>query len=86
MLDLIIRGANLPDGRQNIDIGIEGGKIASVEPALKASAGQEIDAKGRLVTPPSSTRIFTWMRPCRSACRGSTSPAPCWRASRCGAS
>jgi cytosine deaminase len=52
MLDLIIRGANLPDGRQNIDIGIEGGKIASVEPALKASAGQEIDAKGRLVTPP----------------------------------
>src|SRR5512145_622125 len=52
MLDLIIRGANLPDGRQNIDIGIQGGKIASVEPALKAGAGQEIDAKGRLVTPP----------------------------------
>ena len=52
MLDLIIRGANLPDGRQNIDIGIQGGKIASVEPALKASAGQEIEAKGRLVTPP----------------------------------
>ena len=24
MLDLIIRGANLPDGRQNIDIGIAG--------------------------------------------------------------
>src|SRR5687767_4979832 len=52
MLDLIIRGANLPDGRQGIDIGIQSGKIASVEPALKASAGQEIDAKGRLVTPP----------------------------------
>ena len=52
MLDLIIRGANLSDGRQNIDIGIEGGKIATVEPALKASAGKEIDAKGRLVTPP----------------------------------
>ncbi|HKP23488.1 MAG TPA: amidohydrolase family protein [Dongiaceae bacterium] len=52
MLDLIIRGANLPDGRQGMDIGIQGGKIASVEPALKASAGQEIDAKGRLVTPP----------------------------------
>jgi cytosine deaminase len=52
MLDLIIRGANLADGRQNIDIGIQGGKIVSVEPALKASAGQEIDAKGRLVTPP----------------------------------
>jgi cytosine deaminase len=52
MLDLIIRGANLPDGRQGMDIGIQGGKIASIEPALKASAGQEIDAKGRLVTPP----------------------------------
>ena len=52
MLDLIIRGANLPDGRQGIDIGIQGGKIASVEPALKATAGHEIDAKGRLVTPP----------------------------------
>src|SRR5262245_12032014 len=52
MLDLIIRGANLPDGRQGVDIGIEGGKIASVEPALKATAGQAIDAKGRLVTPP----------------------------------
>src|SRR5919106_1782710 len=52
MLDLIIRGANLPDGRQNIDIGIQGGKIARVEPALKATAGKEIDAKGRLVSPP----------------------------------
>jgi cytosine/creatinine deaminase len=52
MLDLIIRGANLPDGRQGVDIGIQGGKIAVVEPALKATARQEIDAKGRLVTPP----------------------------------
>src|SRR5919109_4194537 len=52
MLDLIIRGANLPDGRQSIDIGIQGDKIATVEPALDASAGKEIDAKGRLVTPP----------------------------------
>jgi cytosine deaminase len=52
MLDLIIRGANLPDGRQGIDIGIQSGKIARVEPALKATAGQEIDAKGRLVSPP----------------------------------
>lgn len=52
MLDLIIRGANLPDGRQGIDIGIEGDKIAAVEPALKASAAKEIDAKGRVVSPP----------------------------------
>ena len=52
MLDTIIRGANLPDGRQNVDIGISGGKIAAVEPALEGTAGQEIDAKGRLVSPP----------------------------------
>ena len=52
MLDLVIRGANLPDGRQDIDIGIEGGKIVKVGSALDASAGKEIDAKGRLVTPP----------------------------------
>ncbi len=52
MLDVILRGANLPDGRQNVDIGIAGGKIAAIEPALKATAGKEIDAKGRLVSPP----------------------------------
>jgi cytosine deaminase len=52
MLDLIIRGANLADGRHGIDIGIQGDKIATVEPALKASAGKEIDAKGRLVSAP----------------------------------
>src|SRR5689334_12758691 len=52
MLDLIIRGANLADGRQGVDIGIQGDKIAAVEPALKASAAKEIDAKGRLVSPP----------------------------------
>ncbi len=52
MLDLIIRGANLPDGRQGVDIAIQGDMIAAVEPALKASAGKEIDATGRLVSPP----------------------------------
>jgi cytosine deaminase len=52
MLDLIIRGANLPDGRQGIDIAIEGGKIVKVGPTLDGSAGKEIDARGRLVTPP----------------------------------
>ena len=52
MLDLIIRGANLPDGQQGIDIGIEGSKIMMVGPALGAAAAKEIDANGRLVTPP----------------------------------
>ena len=52
MLDLVIRGANLPDGRRGIDIGISGDSIAAIEPALKAEAGQEIDAVGCLASPP----------------------------------
>lgn len=51
-LDLILRGAHLPDGRTGIDIGIKDGRIAAVEPALAASAAEEIDVAGRLVTPP----------------------------------
>jgi len=51
-MDLILRGANLPDGRTGYDIGIDKGRIAAVEPALKAKAKREIDARGRLVTPP----------------------------------
>ncbi len=52
MLDLIIRNANLPDGRSGIDIGITGPAIAAVEPNLQAEAASTIDATGRLVTPP----------------------------------
>jgi cytosine deaminase len=52
MLDLIIRHANLPDGRTGIDIGIADGLIAEVAPALDARAQREIDASGRLATPP----------------------------------
>lgn len=52
MFDLIVRNANLPDGRKGIDIGIQGGKIVAVEPNLQAQAGEEIDATGRLASPP----------------------------------
>ncbi|UWM79012.1 amidohydrolase family protein (plasmid) [Rhizobium sp. WSM4643] len=52
MLDLIVRNANLPDGRKGIDIGIQSGKIIAVEPNLQAQAGEEIDATDRLVSPP----------------------------------
>ena len=52
MLDLIIRNANLPDGRQGFDIGLAGGKIAAVEKSIAATAGEEIDVSGRLVSPP----------------------------------
>ncbi|MDQ8020239.1 MAG: amidohydrolase family protein [Moraxellaceae bacterium] len=52
MLDLIIRSAALPDGRSGIDIGIAGGKIAAIGPALPAQAGETVDAGGLLVSPP----------------------------------
>ncbi len=52
MFDLIIRNANLPDGRKGIDIAIRDGRIAAVEANIAAEAGQEIDATGRLATPP----------------------------------
>lgn len=52
MLDLILRHAALPDGRRNHDIGISGGRVVAVEPNLAATAAQEIDAAGQLVTPP----------------------------------
>jgi cytosine/creatinine deaminase len=51
-LDLVIRNASLPDGRRGMDIGISGETIATVEPALKAETHHEIDAAGRLVSPP----------------------------------
>jgi len=51
-LDLILRGANLPDGRTGIDIGLKDGRIAAIEPRLAAKAAREIDASGRLVTAP----------------------------------
>ncbi|MCA1367018.1 amidohydrolase family protein [Bradyrhizobium sp. BRP14] len=52
MFDLIIRNANLPEGREGFDIGIAGGKIAAIERSIAATAGETIDATGRLVSPP----------------------------------
>ena len=52
MLDLIIRNANLPDGREAVDIAIQKGSIVTVEPHLDAQATREIDATGCLATPP----------------------------------
>ncbi len=52
MLDLMLRNATLPDGRVGIDIGIEHGRIAALQPHLPAQAGREIDCAGQLVTPP----------------------------------
>jgi cytosine deaminase len=52
MFELIIRNANLPDGREGVDVGISDGLIAAVGPHLDAEAHREIEANGRLATPP----------------------------------
>ncbi len=51
-MDLILRHANLPDGRRDIDIAIDQGRIVELAPALAATAARELDVRGRLVSPP----------------------------------
>lgn len=55
MFDMIVRNANLPDGRERQDILVKDSKIADVLPsheATTAKAIKEIDAQNQLVTPP----------------------------------
>ncbi|MGZ8321001.1 MAG: amidohydrolase family protein, partial [Telluria sp.] len=51
-MDLVIRHASLPDGRRQVDIAIDQGRIAAVGERLACSGAREIDAEGDLVTPP----------------------------------
>ncbi|MFM7332684.1 MAG: amidohydrolase family protein [Brachymonas sp.] len=52
MLDLLIMNANLPDGRTNISVAVEGGEIVEVAQGLKADAHETLDAQGQLLSPP----------------------------------
>jgi cytosine deaminase len=52
MLDLVLRNANLPDGRTGIDIAVAGDRIVAVAAGLAGEARQTIDATGRLASPP----------------------------------
>ncbi|MFZ9485922.1 MAG: amidohydrolase family protein [Alphaproteobacteria bacterium] len=51
-MDLVVRGAALPDGRKGMDIGVRDGRIVAVEPRRAATGREEIDAGGMLVSPP----------------------------------
>jgi cytosine deaminase len=51
-LDLIIRRARRAHQEGLVDIGMADGRIAAVAPELRDEASAEIDAGGRLVTPP----------------------------------
>ncbi len=52
VFDLIIRDASLPDGRKGQDVAVSGGRIAAIEPKLEAEAGETIEARGLLLSPP----------------------------------
>jgi cytosine/creatinine deaminase len=52
MLDLLIQHANLPDGRADQCIAVEGGKIVEVAPHIEGTAAQTLDAQGMLLAPP----------------------------------
>ncbi len=49
--DLIVKGGTLPDGTV-ADIGINGDRIAAIEPSIDAEAGRVVDASGNLVSQP----------------------------------
>jgi cytosine deaminase len=51
-MDLVIRNASLPDGRRQVDIAIEHGRIAALGAQLPVQGAREIDAGGDLVTAP----------------------------------
>ena len=52
MLDLMVRNANLPDGRRGCDIAVHAGRIRELRPGIDARARREIDAGGCLATTP----------------------------------
>ena len=50
--DLVVRNASLADGRSGVDLACAEGRIRDVGPALEVRGARELDAAGRLVTPP----------------------------------
>jgi cytosine deaminase len=53
--DLILRHCRLlrsPNSLESVDIAIQAGKIAAIAPHIEATALQELDVQGQLVSPP----------------------------------
>ena len=55
-MDLVIRHARVAGADRPVDIGVRGERIARIGPGLPDRGAVEIDAEGRLVRPPSSSR------------------------------
>jgi cytosine deaminase len=52
-MDLLVRNATLPDGRNGIDVLAQAGRIAAIGPQLPAPEGTPVlDAQGYLLSPP----------------------------------
>lgn len=51
MFDLVLKNANLPDGRSSVDVAISKGKIAAIETSLSAESAEVLDVTDRLVSP-----------------------------------
>jgi cytosine/creatinine deaminase len=52
MIDLLVKNASLVDGRKEMSIVVNEGKIVDVVPSFEAAAQRTIDAGGMLVSPP----------------------------------
>ena len=52
MLDLLITHATLPDGRSNMSVAVQAGKITEVTQGLHAPARETVDAQGLLLSSP----------------------------------
>ena len=52
MLDLLIQHATLPDGRTDMGVAVQDGRIVEVTAHLQASAHHTLDARGQLLCPP----------------------------------
>ena len=52
MYDLLLRSCRIYPEAGLVDIGIDAGKIATIQPTISDPAKQEIDCGGQLVTPP----------------------------------
>jgi cytosine/creatinine deaminase len=52
MLDVLVTNATLPDGRKDMSIAVQQGKITEVTQGLQAAAKETLNAQGQLVAPP----------------------------------
>ena len=52
MLDLLITHCTLPDGRTDMSVAVQAGRIIEVSASLQAPAHTSVDAQGQLLTPP----------------------------------